>query len=257
MGTSSNSKGSSARSPLVPPHADSQPGAPIPPRPENGLANFRRSLTSYMKSGTPEHRDRALGRYAREAVGGSSVGVRRFGAVANSGSAAIGTLLDLAAGGTGEKTAGADVSAAIGAPIVTAAQIIAQAVAPDNSEGDGVRIMVEEAICEALQGYDTDTLERDLITEEFLSDVIFNFTVEAILQDILGQEGSPSLDAAENAHALQAREGDFRAAIFAAVDAELTVTNGPSLTTMTSAQRRNFQLNCIQSVLSVFEGLPE
>lgn len=257
MGTSSNSKGSSARSPLVPPHADSQPGKPVPPRPENGLANFRRSLTSYMKSGSNEHKERALGRYARQAVGGSSVGVRRFGAVANSGSATIGTLLDLASGGTGEASSGSDVSSAIGAPIVTAAQIIAQAVSPDNSEGDGVRIMVEDAICEALQDYDTDTLERDSITEEFLSDVIFNFTVEAILQDMLGQEGSPSLDAVENAQALQAREADLRATIYAAVDAELSSTNGPTLTTMTSAQRRSFQLDCVQSVLSVFEGLPE
>ncbi len=256
MGTSTNSSGSSGRSPLIPPHADSQPGEPIPPRPENGLSNFRRSLTSYMKSGGSELRDRALGRYARGAVGGSSVGVRRYGAVAGSGSVAIGALAELGAGGTGETAAGKDLSDAIGAPVETAAQIIAEAVAPDNSEGDGVRILIGEAICEVLQ--DEETLEREMITPDFLDAVLFQYTVEAIVHDILAREGSPSLDAAESAEILQARENDLRQAVEAVVDARLAANQADrDLGIMSQVGRRQLQLNCIQSVLEIWEANEE
>lgn len=256
MGTSANSKGSSNRSPLVPAHADSDPGKPIPPRPENGLSNFRRSLTGFMKSGGQELRDRSLGRYARGAVGGSSVGVRRYGAVAGSGSVAIGALSELAAGGTGEAASGRDLSDAIGAPVETAAQIIAEAVAPENSEGDGVRILIEMAICEVLQN--EDTLELAMITPDFLDAVLFEYTVEAIMQDMLAREGSPSLDAAESAEIQLARESELRQAVESVVDSRLAANQaGRDLGTMSQADRRQLQLDCIQSVLEVWEAYEE
>ena len=256
MGTSTNSHGSTGRSQLIPLHADSQPGKPIPPRPENGLSNFRRSLTSYIKSGGSELRDRVLGRYARGAVGGSSVGVRRYGAVASSGSLAIGALSELGSGGTGETAAAKDLSDAIGVPVETAAQIIAEAVAPDNSEGDGVRILIGEAICEVLQ--DEEILEREMITSDFLDAVLFQYTVEAIVHDILAREGSPSLDAAESAEILQARENHLRQAVEAVVDGRLVANQaGRDLGTMSQADRRQLQLDCIQSVLEIWEANEE
>ncbi|MEH6489069.1 hypothetical protein [Hyphomonas oceanitis] len=209
-----------------------------------------------MKSGGSELRDRALGRYARGAVGGSSVGVRRYGAVAGSGSVAIGVLSELGSGGTGETTSGKDLSAAIGAPVETAAQIIAEAVAPDTSEGDSIRILIEEAICEVLQG--EETLERESITPEFLDAVLFQYTVEAIMHDMLAREGSPSLDAAESAEILQARENELRQAVEAVVDSRLVANKaGRELGAMSQAERRQLQLDCIQSVLEVWESYDE
>ena len=204
-----------------------------------------------MKSGGSELRDRALGRYARGAVGGSSVGVRRYG-----GSVAIGVLAELGSGGTGETTSGKDLSAAIGAPVETAAQIIAEAVAPDTSEGDSIRILIEEAICEVLQG--EETLERESITPEFLDAVLFQYTVEAIMHDMLAREGSPSLDAAESAEILQARENELRQAVEAVVDSRLVANKaGRELGAMSQAERRQLQLDCIQSVLEVWESYDE
>ncbi len=256
MGTSADNKGSSGQSSLIPPHADSQPGKPIPPRPENGLSNFRRSLTSYIKSGGSKLRDRALGRYVRGAVAGSSVGVRRYGAVANSGSIAIGALSELGSGGTGEVAAGEDLSDAIGTPVETAAQIIAQAVAPNNSEGDGVRILIGEAICEVLQ--DEVALEREMITPDFLDAVMFRYIVEAIIRDILHREGSPSQDAAESVEILQARENELRQEVESAVDSSLAKNQADhDLGKMSQADRQQLQLNCIQSVLEVWEANEE
>jgi len=209
-----------------------------------------------MKSGGSELRDRALGRYARGAVGGSSVGVRRYGAAAGSGSVAIGVLSELGSGGTGEISSGKDLSAAIGAPVETAAQIIAEAVAPGTSEGDSIRILIEEAICEVLQG--EETLERESITPEFLDAVLFQYTVEAIMHDMLAREGSPSLDAAESAEILQARENELRQAVEAVVDSRLVANKaGRELGAMSQAERRQLQLDCIQSVLEVWESYDE
>lgn len=256
MGTSKDSSGSGGRSPLVPAHADATPGQPVPERPPNGLANFRRSLTGFARSGNSQFRDCALGRYARGAIGGSAVGYRRYGGVADTGSAAIGVLSDLASGGTGEATAGRDVSEAIGAPVETAAQIIAEAIAPDNAEGDDIRILVQEAICEALQ--EQETLERDLITEAFLDQVLFEYTVEAIMQDLWSREGSPSLDAAPSPQALQARETEMRDAVRAVVDSRLVAQRQDrQLVSMSQAERRQLQLDTIRAVLEVWEALPE
>lgn len=255
MGTSSNSTGSKGKSPLIPPHADSEPGKPVPERPEGGLANFRRSLTDFMKSGGSTLRDRALHRYARGAVGGPSTGTRRFGSVAVGGAVALGALSELAQGGDGSATSGRDISGAIGAPIDVAAQIIAEAVAPQGAEGDRVRILIQEAICEVLEEASEDALTAEAITPEFLSNVMFNYIVEAILHDILYTEGSPSLDAAESAQTLQDRENDLREAVSAVVDGYLT--NNPQyadLSSTTNEQRRQLQLDCIRSVLDVWDA---
>lgn len=256
MGTSSNSKGSSDRSPLVPPHADSDSKQPPPSRPDKGLSNFRRSLTSFIKSGGTDLRDRTLGRYARGAVGGSSAGVRRFGAIANGAAAALGALSEIGTGGTGEVATGQDLSTAVGAPVDVAAQIISEAIAPNNSEGDLIRQLMQEAICEALQG--EETLERDTVSPEFLDEVLFLYTVEAILHDMLAREGSPSLDAAESAEILQARENELREAVETEVDSRLAaLDDGRELSTMSNAERRQLQLDCIQSVLEIWEAYQE
>lgn len=256
MGTSKNSSGSTERSPLVPPHADPEPNSPIPPRPERGLSNFRLSLTSFVKSGDSRLRDRTLGRYARGAVGGSSVGYRRYGAVAESGSTTIGALSELAEGGSGEIASGQNLSAAIGAPVEQAAQIIAEAIAPDSVEGDSIRILMQEAVCEALEGQ--GTLERELITETFIDHVVFEFLVEAIMHDLWSIEGSPSLDAADSPEVLQSRENDMREVVRATVDGRLVQIRGDeTLTSMSSDQRRQFQLDTVRAVLEVWEALPE
>jgi len=253
MGTSSNSKGSTDRSPLVPPHADSEPGSPPPTRPEQGLSNFRRSLTGFIKSGGSELRDRTLSRYASGAVGGSSAGVRRFGAIASGAAAALDALSELGSGGTGEAATGQDLSDAIGAPVEIAAQMIAEAISPEDSEGDLIRQLMQDAICEALQ--DEEFLERDSVTPEFLDEVLFLYTVEAILHDIMAREGSPSLDAAESAEILQARENELREAVESEVDSRLAAfEDGRDLATMTNEDRKQLQLDSIRAVLEIWES---
>ena len=111
-------------------------------------------------------------------------------------------------------------------------------------KGMAFEFLIGEAICEVLQ--DKETLEREMITPDFLDAILFQYTVEAVVHDILAREGSPSLDAAESAEILQARENELRQAVEAVVDARLAVNQADrDLGTMSQADRRQLQLDCI------------
>jgi len=78
------------------------------------------------------------------------------------------------------------------------------------------------------------------------------------MHDMLAREGSPSLDAAESAEILQARENELRQAVEAVVDSRLVANKaGRELGAMSQAERRQLQLDCIQSVLEVWESYDE
>ena len=94
-----------------------------------------------------------------------------------------------------------------------------------------------------------------MITPDILDAILFHYTVEAIIHDILAREGSPSQDAAESAEILQARENELRLAVEAVVDGRLVANQaGRDLGTMSQADRRQLQLDCIQSVLEIWEA---
>lgn len=254
MGTSQNHRGSKPGSGLIPPHADATPGATIPDPLPDRFRRFRLSMGGFVGSGTAQDRDRALGRYAREASGGANVGYRKFGAAARAGGVAIGALSDLAQGGTGEAAIQRSVSEALGKPIDVAAQILAEAIAPNNESRDRVILALEEAICVALEG--EETLEAALITEDFLSSVLLEYLTEVVFQDVWIEAGD-STNAAVSHAQLADRENSMRQAVRATVDAEIAALPGLQLRTMTPAQITALQLNILRSVLAIWEGYGE
>jgi hypothetical protein len=256
MGTSQNHGGSKPGSGLIPPHADATPGAPVPQPMPDRFRRFRVSMGSFVHSGAARDRDRALGRYAREASGGANVGYRKFGAAARAGGAGIAALAGLTQAATGQAQTAAQRSLgdALGKPVDVAAQILAQAIAPDNESRDRIIVAFEEAVCVALEG--EVTFEAGLITEDFLSSVLLEYVTEVVFQDVWIEAGD-STNAAASHTQLAERENSMRETVRATVDAEIADIGPMKLSTMSPDQISALQLNATRSVLAIWEGYGE
>ena len=192
MGTSASSKGPKSNSPLVPPWADADDGAPLPEPEGQRFRGFRtefgRAIGGAAGTGSAGGSGgaasgaflrSALGKYAREATGGSSVGPRRFGPAYAAGANLAQTIAELRSGGTGEDAAGVDLSELVGRPLDFAAQEIARALAPENEDADQVTAAIQEAMAEALPGvevFDPASIKMDQIVQllvEFFSRILF------------------------------------------------------------------------------------
>ena len=168
MGTSASGKGRSNQSPLVPNHADADPDQPLPEPEGQRFRGFRREFGKAVEGDGGGSFTSALGKYARDATGGASIGPRRFGTAYVAGGALVGLLNELRQGGTGEESTGVDLSSLVGRPVGEAIERIAQALAPDNADSDLIRISVQEALGEVLPDLDafdpTDLTPDDLVS---------------------------------------------------------------------------------------------
>src|SRR5690348_12307905 len=95
MGTSTSSRGPGSNSPLVPPWADVDGEGPGPEPESDRFRGFRTSLGRFVGSGERSYLTKALRHYARSSTGGSTVGPRRFGAMAQAGGGLFGALNQL------------------------------------------------------------------------------------------------------------------------------------------------------------------
>ena len=256
MGTSGNRGGSTPNTPIVPPHADSSPDTPPPQRPENGLRKFRSSLTSFAKYGGEERATKAKASFVKNATGGASGATRRQGAVSAAAGSAIAALANAAGGalaGQAQAAQGPDLSACVGRPITEVAGVIAQAVAPDTSEGDHVSAVISEAVDRAYE--QGDVFDPNAIDEAFLDRVLFDCIVESILYDLTAREGGASMENAGSPAGQIARENEMRQYIQADVDDRLS--NMPQAGTITSKSAdeiKDFILQCNEAVFRAWEN---
>lgn len=135
MGTSTSSRGPGNGSPLVPPWADVDSAGPGPAPESDRFRGFRTALGRYVGSSDPSYLTKALRHYTRSSTGGSTVGPRRFGAMAQVGGGLFGVLDQLR---TNPAKAPVDLRALSGRPTREAIDAIVEALVPEN--GDAERI---------------------------------------------------------------------------------------------------------------------
>ena len=252
MGTSKDGSGSNDRSPLIPEHADAEPGQPIPQREPNALRSYRRSVSSYIRSGSADDRRDVLRGYARNAVGGSSYGYRRQGTNAQSGGSAIAGIGDLGRGGTGQDATGHDLREAIGKPIEEAAQIIADAVAPEGQDRDEVRAAIQDTICQVLS--DQDMFDPSAMTEDQFHDLLAAYVTTCVFHDLWFREAGASVNRNASPEALMDRENELRETVRATVDNVLSRRDSTSISQMSADGLRDLQLDVVRGTLEIWES---
>ncbi|WP_152461257.1 hypothetical protein [Roseivivax sp. THAF30] len=193
-----------------------------------------------------------LRNYARKAVGGSSNGYRRQGANARSGAAGIAGIGDLSRGGTGQTATGRDLREAIGKPVEEAAQIIADAVAPEGQDRDEVRAAIQDAICQVLS--EQNAFDPSAITEDQFHDLLAVYVTTCVFHDIWFREAGASVNRNASPEALIDRENDLRETVRATVDNMLSRRGGAPVSQMSANDLRDLQLDVVRGALEVWES---
>lgn len=185
MGTSSSSKGGRGKNPLVPPWADDQPGAPLPPADPNRYRSFRRSFGEFVSGGGGRDRlEKSLGKFASQATGGSGVGPRRLGNVISSGGTFGEALKSIA---DGNNVDGLDASRYTGKTVDQFAQAIAEFVGGDSPDADSIQIAVQEAI-ECVLDMDVD-FDPNALTDDNIAQILMEYLSQSIFQIVVNEAG--------------------------------------------------------------------
>lgn len=186
MGTSASSKGGRGRNPLVPEWADDQPGAPLPASDPNRYRSFRKSFGDYVSGGGGKAPlEKSLGRFARQASGGASIGPRRLGRVISSGGTLGETLKSIAGGNDVE---GLDAGRYTGKTLDQFAQAIAEHVGGDSPDADIISVAVQEAIEQVL---DIDAnFDPNSLTDDNISQIMIEYLAQSIFQIVVNEAGN-------------------------------------------------------------------
>lgn len=219
MGTSASSKGPKSSSPLVPPGVDDEPGKPLPEPEGQRFRGFRTEFGRAASGGGRAELASALGKFARNATGGSTVGPRRFGAAYRSGAALADALSSFAGAGVGAPpgaiSGGIDFSQLAGQPIDVAAQEIAKALAPENTDADQISAAIQEAIIEVLP--DAGVFDPSLLTPDAMVQIMVEFFSRVLFMEITSVAGDAWNKAADGQRATQT-ESDLLELIRVVVD---------------------------------------
>ncbi len=252
MGTSSSSKGSGSKQPMVPPWADDQPGTPVPKAPPKRFQAFRTSFGKYLKSGDPGDLKRSLGHYARTATGGSGVGPRRFGSVYNAGGDFYEVLKSLGGDGGAAADRGLSKDSLAGEPLDVVCQRLAEALAPDNGDADRIREAIDEAMLEVLGEGDFDPASLD---DETVDRIMGEYLSQTVFQEIVEEVGGSWANAPDDKRT-SAAEAELLELIRVVVDKNL----GPKLTdgkSITKSEVHRFMRETVVEVWKEWESFDE
>lgn len=212
MGTSQSSTGPGGDSPLVPPWADDQPKQPIPPAQARRFAPFRQSIGNAVSSGDRGELRAAVGHYARKATGGGSNAARRMGSVTQAGGRLFGALSG-ASSGLGEPPI--DLKSLAGLPCELAISSIAQALTSEDGDSDKIRVAMNHALVEALDG--VKTFDPNSITDDVIVNTMIGYLTESIFLQ-MAMDAGKAWNKAETATQAIRAETQLRELIKVVVD---------------------------------------
>ncbi len=250
MGTSQSSSGPSGSSPLVPPWADDEPQKPLPTPPPARFAPFRQSLGRFLKTNNQSDLRSALGHYASKGTGGGGLASRRLGSVTNAGATLYGMLSSLA-----ESKVPPDVLIDLddlrGQPCDIAIDIITQSLATDDGDTEKIRVAMNHAFVEALDGI--AIFDPTNITDDIIITIMINYLSGAIFLQIVMDAGKAWTNAETATQAVTA-ENTLRELIKVIVDKNMAPRLKKNTRTFTKQEMKTLQREVIKIVWREWEG---
>lgn len=249
MGTSTSSQGPGSGSPLVPPWADTDGQGPGPAPEAQRFRGFRSSLGKFVSGGDHADLQAALRGYAGTATGGSAVGPRRFGAMARAGGALFDALSAIR-NGQGV-AAGVDLAPFAGGDTGAAIDALVQALLPNGGDADRVRVAMNEALSECLEGLDEFDFAH--ITDEMIINTLLAYVGNCVFQQIM-LDSRDAFGKARESERLEQAETDLREVVRAATDKHLAPLLTQGIGTLNGRQVEVAQLQAIRDVWAEWES---
>lgn len=247
MGTSTSSKGPNGNSPLVPPWADIDGAGPGPDPEPNRFQGFRTSLGRFVSSGDRSYLTKALHRYARSSTGGSEVGPRRFGAMAQAGGGLFDVLNQLR---NDPANAPLALRALAGRPTREVIDAIIDALVPENGDADRIRAALNEALAQCLDG--VETFDFASITDEVLTEVMITYACMCVFEQVI-LDSNRAFGKAETPAQAEAAEQALLELVKAVTDKHMRPLLDGTIQAMTHAQVQAAQLTAITEVWKEWE----
>jgi hypothetical protein len=247
MGTSTSSRGPNNNSPLVPPWADVDGAGPGPEPQPNRFRSFRTSLGRFVASGDRAYLHKALRGYARSATGGSAVGPRRFGAMAQVAGSLYGVLNQLR---TDPYNAPVNLRALAGRPTREAISAIVDALVPENGDADRVRAALNEALSICLDG--EASFDFNNITDEVLMEVLVVYTAQCVFEQVV-MDSDRAFAKADTPRQAEDAERDLLELVRAVTEKHMRPLLEDQLPAMTNDRMQVVQLSAIKEVWREWE----
>ncbi|MCC8616816.1 hypothetical protein [Xanthomonas vesicatoria] len=247
MGTSTSSRGASNRSPLVPPWADVDGQGPGPDPEENRFKSFRTHLGKFVASGDGQQLSKALHSYARSSTGGSAVGPRRFGAVAQAGAGLFGTLNQLRTNSAG---APVNLVALSGRPTREVINALVDALVPENGDADRIRTALNEALSICLDG--VEAFDFASITDEILVNLMVTYTALSIFQAIV-MDSDKAFTKADTPEAVERAEKELMQLVEVVTDKHMKPLLSGNISQLTTDEMQAVQIAAIKEVWTEWE----
>ncbi len=248
MGTSTSSKGANDRSPLVPPWADVDGSGPGPEPEANRFRSFRTALGRYVASGDGQQLTKALGSYARSSTGGSTVGPRRFGSMAQAGASLFGTLNELR---SNSPNAAVNLAALAGRSTREVIDALVDALVPENGDADRIRAALNEALSTCLEG--VEQFDFASITDEVLVNLMVAYTTLCIFEAVV-LDSDRAFTKAETPAAVEKAEKELLQLVKVVVDKHMQPLLQNQVGGMTTDQMQTVQLAAIREVWKEWES---
>lgn len=247
MGTSTSSRGPNNNSPLVPPWADVDGAGPGPEPQPNRFRGFRTSLGRFVSSGDRAYLHKALRGYARSATGGSAVGPRRFGAMAQAGGGLFGVLNQLR---NDPANAHVNLLALVGHTTQEAISAIVDALVPENGDADRIRAALNEALATCLDG--EAVFDFNNITDEVLMDVMVAYAAQCVFEQVV-MDSDRAFAKAETPRQAEDAERDLFELVRVVTEKYMRPLLERQLQAMTNDQMEAAQLAAIREVWREWE----
>ena len=250
MGTSTSSKGPGGNSPYVPGWVDTN-GQQVPESPPQRFKDFRTSLGRFVSSGDGDYLRSAIGSYAGGATGGAGIATARFGSMAGAGGALFGAMAALR---DGQAPAGLDLAALNGQDTDIAIDMIVQALATDDGDSDRVRVAMNEALSECLEGY--DEFDFGSITDDMLVQMMLVYVTKCIFVQIV-LDSNDAFAKADSPGQVEQAERDLYSLVESVSDKYMRPLLAGNLRSFSGAQMEQVQLAAIREVWSEWETYQE
>lgn len=247
MGTSTSSRGANNRSPLVPPWADVDGAGPGPEPEENRFRSFRTHLGKFVSSGDGQQLSRALGSYARSSTGGSAVGPRRFGSIAQAGAGLFGALNQLR---TNSPNAPVNLAAMAGRPTREVIDALVNALVPENGDADRIRTALNEALSLCLEG--VAAFDFASITDEILVNLMVAYTALSIFQAVV-LDSDRAFTKGATADAVERAEKELMQLVEVVTDKHMKPLLAGKIAALTTDDMQAVQLAAIKEVWKEWE----
>lgn len=248
MGTSTSSRGANNNSPLVPPWADVDGAGPGPKPQPNRFQSFRTSLGRFVSSRDRTYLHKALRGYARNVTGGSAVGPRRFGAMAQAGGGLYGVLNQLR---NDPVNAPVNLRALAGRSTREAINAIVDALVPENGDADRIRAALNEALSTCLDG--EAAFDFNSITDEVLMDVMVAYATQCVFEQVV-MDSDRAFAKARTPKQAEDAERDLFELVRAVTEKHMSPLLEGQLQAMTNSQMQAAQLAAIGEVWREWEG---